>query len=883
MMIKSWRVLSLLCASSCISAALTGCVLQEVPQVGSECPPAIEHVRDYVLLGDIECYIDWENSPSLDENRQCQPQDAQCAFNLKQCKRYQKDFKALADNSKNQKLTSIGVIVGLDGSISPYDASDYGGIENACPTQFPTCTWTTAQTEDSSEITQFGCIQCSGSQTICGFECVDAKSNRNHCGQCNNVCPSNANCIGGICETNGDCDDGRQFKNAAGSCIDYDVNHCGLDETKQEINCPLSQGWDTGACNIETKQCEAYSCKKGFHIDKTTKLCVPDTNACCGDDCAQCSEDDAEVCSGGACSDRCIDGLAKCDDPQTGKAQCANLDSSLAFCGACDTPCAPDPAKNELETSCQNGICAPVRCAQGYHLAQNNICEPDDAKNCGATGYDCEVRINGWLSGECIEKQCIPSSCQTDYHIDADAQTCVRDTNDCCGESCETCLGLNKCSNGQCQSACSQAQTTCNPGTPSEYCANLASDMSDCGGCGSVCSAAAVSGSAQVTCNDGKCVAYACNPTHFLENGECTPNTAEHCGSRSVACNAPNAYNTCDTSGSAPKCVFECYSGYQKSDDGSRCNNVSNCGGADCTKIEGWASGSCQNGSCVVSQCLGGYILQNNSCIKCAANKQACNNACIDLQTNIYNCGSCGSVCDKNNLSYATAAECQNGACVATFCTSNAYLSDGKCKASSATQCGSASNDCTKIEGWKSGSCENNACVISQCIDGYVLQNNSCIKCGANETSCNNVCVNTNTDLSNCGACGNVCSASLFTGASAVSCSSGTCKPTSCNLNYYLYGSACVESDVNNCGAKGLKCNLSDFRNAKTVGCISNKCWATSCTSGTLESGTCHDPGCSGAPPVACLVNGKTYCCPETNTSCTNASTKCLTTIDPYI
>jgi len=100
--------------------------------------------------------------------------------------------------------------------------------------------------------------------------------------------------------------------------------------------------------------------------------------------------------------------------------------------------------------------------------------------------------------------------------------------------------------------------------------------------------------------------------------------------------------------------------------------------------------------------------------------------------------------------------------------------------------------------------------IIMACPDGY--------------TTCSGICVDTKTDLNNCGSCGNKCPTGQI-------CVNGVCI-YSCPPGQTLCSGQCVDttSDQNNCGSCGNKCTGSKM-------CSSSKCV---CPTGLTDcSGTC--------------------------------------------
>ncbi len=622
--------------SVCAAALAAGCTLQEIAQVGDECPPTVSSGGDFLRFGNIQCYAGKAIGPDLGENGECiSEQDADCAQNLKQCKRYQKDFDALAANTQSQKLTSISILVDLAGNPVPYDAAEYGGVNNACPTQFPSCAWTTIQTKDSSEITQFGCIQCALNQSICGFECVDTKIDKLHCGQCGNVCPNNSDCIDGECAIKGDCGE-NEFIDKNGNCAEYSLSRCGIDDAGEEINCSSATGFKSGICDLKLKKCIAYACYVGFRIDSATNLCAADSNDCCGTACDACDAAGGELCSNGVCADNCADGLIKCVNSETGKAECANLDSSSAHCGACNEPCAPNPDQTEIGVLCQNGACVATRCAQGAHFNDAGRCEPDSADNCGSIGHACDVANaeNSCNAGICA------FSCNAGFHEYNSA--CEPDSADNCGAhdaACNVANAENSCNAGVCAFSCNASYH--------EYDnACEADDINNCGAHDAPC--IITNGAGQ--CADAVCKVASCDSGYHEYDNACEADSIDNCGSHGNACDPVANGSVSCTNGA---CKIACDSGYHEYDNACELNTVFNCGshGNACDPVAN-GSVSCTNGACKIA-CDSGYHEYDNAC---------------ELNT-VFNCGSHGNACDPVANG---SVSCTNGACKITC--DNGYL-----------------------------------------------------------------------------------------------------------------------------------------------------------------------------------------------------------------
>ena len=144
----------------------------------------------------------------------------------------------------------------------------------------------------------------------------------------------------------------------------------------------------------------------------------------------------------------------------------------------------------------------------------------------------------------------------------------------------------------------------------------------------------------------------------------------------------------------------------------------------------------------------------------CATTGTMCGTFCDNTASDPSNCGACGTACPSG-------LACASGACA---------------PGPTGTPCASGAN-----------------CASGFCVAGV------CSPCASGQTLCGNVCVNTQNDLNNCGACGTVCPASPPNGTEV--CSGGTCGVT-CNGAFTNCGGQCVDVQTNNndCGACNHVC-----------------------------------------------------------------------------
>jgi hypothetical protein len=150
--------------------------------------------------------------------------------------------------------------------------------------------------------------------------------------------------------------------------------------------------------------------------------------------------------------------------------------------------------------------------------------------------------------------------------------------------------------------------------------------------------------------------------------------------------------------------------------------------------------------------------------------------------------------------------------------------------------CDDAPHTCaTAPDGNQRCGSHSNQCGLSfncgSCAGGYTCS--SAGECTCPGTVCSGACVDTNTDVNNCGGCGNQCV--LVEGTP--SCTSGCCSPLS------RCGSSCVNlvEDPNNCGACGNVCTHG-ICNGGTCLCEPSTCGSVTC--GTISDGCGHTLNC---------------------------------------
>jgi hypothetical protein len=170
----------------------------------------------------------------------------------------------------------------------------------------------------------------------------------------------------------------------------------------------------------------------------------------------------------------------------------------------------------------------------------------------------------------------------------------------------------------------------------------------------------------------------------------------------------------------------------------------------------------------------------------CGSGLTDCGGICIDLQSDMNNCGACGSVCE----SQLVPVECRGGVCERANCPVGIEY----CGA--VDGCRDLSSDPAHC-----GACAN-ACASGVCSGGVCSSGGG--SCAEGQTDCGGVCVDTCCNNDHCGACGNACPPGTSCFEGICDCPSGLC----CAEGEVICDSACVATccDNNNCGACGNVC-----------------------------------------------------------------------------
>ncbi|MEW6433740.1 MAG: MopE-related protein [Myxococcota bacterium] len=411
-----------------------------------------------------------------------------------------------------------------------------------------------------------GFADCNG-QVPDGCE-VNTTTSATHCGACNNTCSfPNATpaCTLGACTFS--CQ--ANWWDADGQ----PANGC-------EYACVRTNG-GVEACDNIDNDCDSRV-DEDFDLTTNVNHCGMCNRACT-------APFATTVCSASTC------GIAACNP---GRANCNGLyvdgcevdtQSSLTHCGACNNACSTPNAS----PVCASGACAIGACNAGYRDCNSLVsdgCEvniTNDVQHCGGCGAQCAPAhaTPVCLNGTCGIGACLPG---------------WWNLNGLVSDGCEyACVYTN----GGVE-ACDGVDNDCDGQVDENY--NLATDVNNCGGCGTVCSAPNVT---VPRCTAGVCGVQQCangfeNCNGLFSDGcEVNTNTSlANCGACNAVCSTANATPTC-TGGTCQ--VLSCNAGFRNCNglmsDGCEVNSANdpnNCGGCGTVCSRPNTAPSCVASSC---------------------------------------------------------------------------------------------------------------------------------------------------------------------------------------------------------------------------------------------------------------------------------------------
>jgi len=430
----------------------------------------------------------------------------------------------------------------------------------------------------------------------------------------------------------------------------------------------------------------------------------------------------SETDAGGKDSSVVTDGSTEASAGDTGPAACkSNADCASSAGGkVCDTTsgkCVGCTAASDTCPASQHCDEALKSCVEG--------CKSDDG--CATTTAD--AGTDGGDAGGFAKSRC-----------DVAKHTCVECLKD---DNCPLgylCAG-NVCSKGCSPTKACPATEACCGGA----CIDPTTNVDNCGKCGTKCTVAG--GTAK--CEGGACVVATCDGL----KGDCDRDITNACETdlSSLTSNCGSCGNKCPlVVNGSPKCELgkcgaACSTNYGDCDDdlSNGCEapllfDANNCGTC---KNKCTVTGSiCSDGKCAIGTCPG----TTRDCDKVVSN--GCE---VDVSSDNKNCGACGNACAvANGVGACATSKCSITSCTAPFADCVNGFVDG-CESdtsSSTSHCGGCGKACTVANG--TPKCATGACAIDTCNPGFA-------DCNSSYTDgCES---NSNTDVKNCGTCGNAC------------------------------------------------------------------------------------------------------------------------------
>ena len=221
----------------------------------------------------------------------------------------------------------------------------------------------------------------------------------------------------------------------------------------------------------------------------------------------------------------CRPGELYCPNPFFPLLPCVDPENDDAHCGACNNRCPPEGDGSETPPpntyfGCHDSQCGTLKCKPGFadcDTVRDNGCEVPllDNDNCGACGNKCQdghrcaIGRTGMPQCMCPEGQTFCGSCigETCFGYCADLTS---EMSDCgaCGIGCAYNVrnAVEACVYGKCQRTCDSGWGDCN-GNRDDGCeTHISADPKNCGGCGIVCD-----GIAGQACVDGQCMVEPCD------------------------------------------------------------------------------------------------------------------------------------------------------------------------------------------------------------------------------------------------------------------------------------------------------------------------------------------------------------------------------------
>ena len=583
--------------------------------------------------------------------------------------------------------------------------------------------------------------------------------------------------------------------------------------------------------------------------------------------------------------------------------QCFNVNANDPDrCGACDYKCSENPATHATSNTCEDGVCQ-YECESGYTNCSDSStdvginCISDaamqqDSNNCGECGKVCGVNEHGertvCVGGECVVNSCTNAEetpCQEDSGMvchalnSDDANNCGGCGNICANNPTATAIS-NECKAGACQYTCKPEYTNCGTGvtTDSISCVLTTSmqyDNAHCGSCGTICGS-------DESCVAGKCEKNTCTEgMTFCGMSDCrdTKTNVDNCGACNNSCSTSAPANASATSCIEGVCQYGCLSTHQNCGDGTTANSIM-CVSTASMQYDNYHCGNCDTICGSDESCVDGNCVKNT----CDDGMTFCGMGdCRDTKSNLDNCGACNNACSSNAPANSTATSCAAGVC--QYDCMNTHQNCGGttantiiCVSKASMQydnyhCGNCNTVCNSNESCVAGECKKNTC-----SEGLTF-------CGLDD------CRDTKTDIDNCGACNNSCSASAPTSSTPTSCVNGVCQ-YGCPSTHQNCGGGTTANTIMCISTASMQydnyhCGNCDTACGSDESCVAGKCEKNTCDEGLTfcgmgdcrdtknrltDCGACNNSCSSSAPANAtatsCVNGACQYGCLSTHQNC---------------